>query len=202
MCVHVLWLCMSVQECALPTGMLCLPMCMCVWGGIHVGRLCVHVYVIIGMSVYVSMYGCECSCVPVCVWLHLYVCIHMWWEMSVCPCATCMTVCSCVSLNTVSVCSNMHVSWCVQAYVVCAVFSYVCVWMWMPVCAFGMRPLCSCVCVHVCACVRRCGTLGDLKAVFGKGRAIRKPQDVLDIQGQGFSVQFGLISSDPKVHGL
>lgn len=69
-------------------------------------------------------------------------------------------------------------------------------------CAFGMRPLCSCVCVHVCACVRRCGTLGDLKAVFGKGRAIRKPQDVLDIQGQGFSVQFGLISSDPKVHGL
>lgn len=57
-------------------------------------------------------------------------------------------------------------------------------------------------CVHVCACVRQCGTLGDLKAVFGRGRAIRKPQNVLDIQGQGFSVQFGLISSDPKVHGL
>lgn len=57
-------------------------------------------------------------------------------------------------------------------------------------------------CVHVCAYVRQCGTLGDLKAVFGRGRAIRKPQNVLDIQGQGFSVQFGLISSDPKVHGL
>lgn len=30
--VHVLWLCMSVQERALPTGMLCLPVCVCVRG--------------------------------------------------------------------------------------------------------------------------------------------------------------------------
>ena len=68
------------------------------------------------------------------------------------------------------------------------------------VCLCVFMCMCSCVFVYVCACVRWCGTLGDLKAVFGRGRAIRKPQDVLDIQE--FSVQFGLISSDPKVHGL
>ena len=69
-------------------------------------------------------------------------------------------------------------------------------------CAFGMHPVCSCVfvCVGVCVYIRRCGILGDLKAVFVSGRPIRKPQDVLDIQG--FSMQFGLISSDPKVHSL
>lgn len=79
-----------------------------------------------------------------------------------------------------------------------SVFECGCIWhvphVFMCVC------VCSCVFVYVCACVRWCGTLGDLKAVFGRGRAIRKPQDVLDIQE--FSVQFGLISSDPKVHGL
>ena len=159
-------------------------------------------YVIICMSVYVSTYGCECSCVPVYVWLHLYVCTHMWWEMYVCPCATCMTVCSCVSLNTVSVCSNMHVSWCVQACCVCCVFIWLCLNVDACVCIWHAPRvfMCLCVCVCVCVYIRRCGILGDLKAVFGSGRAIRKPQDVLDIQG--FSMQFGLISSDPKVHSL
>lgn len=163
-------------------------------------------YVIIFLSVYVSVYGCEHSCVPVCVWLHLYVCIHRWWAMSVCPCATRMTVFMCESECSVCVFKHACELVCASICCVCCVFiclclnADACVCIWHVPHVFMCVCVCSCVCVYVCACVRWCGTLGDLKAVFGRGRAIRKPQDVLDIQE--FSVQFGLISSDPKVHSL
>ena len=139
---------------------------------------------------------CACICVVAFVCVHTHVVGDVC--MPVCHMHDCVFMCE----STVSVCSNMHVSWCVQACCVCCVFIWLCLNVDACVCIWHAPRVFMCVCVCVCVCVyiRRCGILGDLKAVFGSGRAIRKPQDVLDIQG--FSMQFGLISSDPKVHSL
>lgn len=40
-------------------------------------------------------------------------------------------------------------------------------------------------CVHVCACVRQCGTLGDLKAVFGRGGQSESPKMSLTFRDKG-----------------
>lgn len=75
----------------------------------------------------------------------------------------------------------MHVSRCVQACAICAVCACVVMCVCVNLCVHGGT--CPHVHVCVCMCVRWCGTLGDLKAAFGRGRGIRKPKMSLTFKG-------------------
>ena len=76
--------------------------------------------------------------------------------MSVCPCATRMTVFMCESECGVCVFKHACELACASICCVCCVFICLC----LNVDAFGMCPMCSCVfvCVHVCVfmCVCLC----------------------------------------------